>query len=82
MRRFFIQKSKYVKLSKEWLIRFGFENKDNFCFELNKHQIRLSVGNPYPYWIDSNYICNISYVHQLQNLFFALTGEELIIKII
>ena len=29
---------------------------------------------------DSTYLRDIKYVHQLQNLYFALTGEELTIK--
>jgi hypothetical protein len=63
----------YIPLTPEWLERMGFEfNADEgyFSYELpNKPQgiDRIKVGNGV-------------YVHQLQNLYFALTGEELTIK--
>jgi hypothetical protein len=41
---------------------------------LNKWQVR--TGD----WNTSMGLRNVKYVHQLQNLYFALTGEELEIK--
>lgn len=73
-----------IPLTKEWLLKFGFiANQYNDEFEL------------YPLMFDCEYTdhreWNISYdghplsteiqhVHQLQNLYFALTGEELTLK--
>lgn len=73
-----------IPLTEEWLVKFGFEpNIYNDEFEL------------YPLTFDCEYTdegsWNISYdsyplsteikhVHQLQNLYFALTGEELTLK--
>jgi len=68
---------KPIPLTEDWLLKFGFKY-DVFCWEFKGHQIRLIVAAPYPYWIDSSYICNVEYVHQLQNLYFALTQTELI----
>ena len=66
-----------IPLTEEWLLKFGIDNDkevDNF-----------------PVWVDNGF-CSIElygghetrhpckYVHQLQNLYFALTGEELTIK--
>jgi hypothetical protein len=77
-----------IPLKEEWLIKFGFENltmDKEFCdmeFEL-LHPLmsfhwdgRLSMGQ------NGNTIgLNvIKHIHQLQNLYFALTGEELTIK--
>ena len=68
-----------IPLNKEWLLKFGFE-KDN---ELNFVKFSFKVHfwsnyNSYMYgWIGGN--IEIKYVHQLQNLYFALTGEELTI---
>jgi hypothetical protein len=69
-----------IPLTGEWLLKFGFDehaigyyNKDFVIFlsyaNTGLHQYRLR---------DFNTI--IKYVHQLQNLYFALTGEELTIK--
>ena len=71
-----VSNPKPIPLTEEWLIKFGFEKQNAMFYEFNKHQIRL-IGDEVPYWIDSSYITNIKHVHQLQNLYFALTGEEL-----
>ena len=68
-----------VELTEELLLRLGFE-KDN---ELNFVKFSFKVHfwsryNSYMYgWIGGN--IELKYVHQLQNLYFALTGEELTI---
>jgi hypothetical protein len=67
-----------IPLTEEWLRRFGFANgeKENFDFTRNM-QLRI-LG----YEADYNglWIGEIEYVHQLQNLYFALTGAELQFK--
>lgn len=84
----FLQLLKYttpfepITLTEEWLLKFGFERKpwglikggllfrDNIknpCSELT-----LEVGN--------GFRVTVQYLHQLQNLYFALTGEELTFK--
>lgn len=66
-------------LTEEWLERFGFE------------KIQMSIPTAYKtkdgfrikkdqrgYWMQYKYgMTIIKHVHQLQNLYFALTGEEL-----
>ena len=72
-----------IHLTEELLLKFGFDEKqahdgifgfekDNFWY-INEHQIRFNHG-----WIILD--IKLKYVHQLQNLYFALTGEELTIK--
>jgi len=76
-----------IPLTEEWLLKFGFSKKDvagcdpyyfynNEFFEIgwrvDEHLDVSFSGNNY-----SNEFPHIKYVHQLQNLFFALTGEEL-----
>lgn len=74
-----------IPLTEEWLLKFGFITTqwDNF------NSYRLVIGdNDYAIVIYSNGKCEvgdiiitkINYVHQLQNLYFALTGEELTFK--
>jgi hypothetical protein len=68
-------------INEEWLVNFGFEyNNDVFWLRSGKNilfQFKLSGGFNF-HWKDYNQ--NIQYVHQLQNIYFALTGEELKLK--
>ena len=86
------EKSKFYKpipLTEEWLVKFGFIKKDNSSYwHPNKCWHRYVFGyNKFglPYLnlepeggIIPHATCN--YVHQLQNLYFALTNKELTIK--
>jgi hypothetical protein len=75
-----------ISLTGEWLERFGFEISgesyiiENFAIE------DIDNGDKwYLYMYDEENGCDvnigiINYVHQLQNLYFALTGEELDLK--
>lgn len=65
-----------IPLSEEWLIKFDW-NGYNYLHIGSYFNID-SVGHLY-YRSDYTGI-NIHYVHQLQNLYFALCGEELTIK--
>ena len=78
---------KPIPLTEEWLLKFGFGNgvvKGGFSFDKNKLSIHLkstSYPNGRTYfnsWCILEYA--IQYVHQLQNLYFALTNTELEIK--
>jgi hypothetical protein len=71
-----------IPLTEEWKLKFGFEKTewDNF------NSYRLIIGNndyTIVLYSDGNcevgdiITCKIEYVHQLQNLYFALKGEEL-----
>lgn len=80
-----------IPLTEQWLLKFGFE-KDNFCpDEYDRLYTMYSFGSfykkedyflPKPYYFADAFGDNfkLRYVHQLQNLYFALTGEELTIK--
>jgi hypothetical protein len=68
-----------IPLTEEWLVKFGFET---YKFDHKENQYRLKdrlvvVRNESFYDYGSS--VKVDYVHQLQNLFFALTGEELTI---
>ena len=86
--------TKPIPLTEQWLIDFGFvfvkdedeyifkgfsledRNTDSFLSVENKLKLKDSFGC----WYTGGYLNNIKHVHQLQNLYFALTNEELIIK--
>ena len=73
-----------IPLTSEWLVKFGFNN--------NQYGINLDAGMFYLDWKGSYLVLadadrtvrmkmeDIKYVHQLQNLYFALTQKELKIE--
>jgi hypothetical protein len=80
-----------IPLTKDWLIRFGWiYNNETKTFEKypngdpRLHLIYVPTNNS---WTMFNFVLKamiakrIWYVHQLQNIYFALIGEELTIKI-
>lgn len=82
---------KPISLTEEWLVNFGFDRSSvrgdkHFYKQVADRFLRLSIGDFWNVHIGQAEIkyyeipVNIKYVHQLQNLYFALTGEELTIK--
>lgn len=75
-----------IPLTEEWFLKFSFFNNDWFGYEHIKHrdfEIYNENEGVYRLSVNSNeYVIGkpIEFVHQLQNLCFALTGEELEIK--
>lgn len=69
-----------IPLTEEWLLKFGFEHRefsfDKGSFFLSKRRFK----NEYLYQAHTHRF-QVKYVHQLQNLYFALTSEELNIKV-
>jgi hypothetical protein len=67
-----------VPLTEEWLVKFGFlRSPENDCVFAN--------GVQAVFFDKTDSFCELKgaypkYVHQLQNLYFALTGEELTLK--
>lgn len=80
---------KPIPLTEEWLVKFRFETQypnatDNNWSNGNKYlSINSFGGKGFRLNILHNIYngIDIKYVHQLQNLYFALTGEELTIEI-
>lgn len=77
---------KPIPLTEEWLVKFDgkkilySEIKD---YSFGDYSVTI-IKDVFKFWvvdsIDSPLCIEIKYVHQLQNLYFALTGEELTIK--
>ena len=71
---------KPITLTEEWLLKFGFENQGRW-FAIMNYPIELYVSPDKMVYIgDELSIGYIEYVHQLQNLYFALTNEELTVN--
>lgn len=75
-----------IVITEEWLLKFGFKKP---AHSWNGDKFHLSEWDAYPLnWcvaMNKNgavLVEKLKYVHQLQNLYFALTGEELTIKTI
>ena len=73
-------KAEPIPLTEEWLVRAGFEKAIDSNLWVNDSYYQLTFNSQIgaslyedEYWIKSNII----YLHSLQNLYFALTGEEL-----
>jgi len=76
-----------IELTEEWLLIFGFERHelDNWFYlkiindwtrlniNINGSVCELSISN-------HGAVINVAYVHQLQNLYYALTQTELTLK--
>jgi len=83
------ERTKPILLTEEWLIKFGFKrhhadySNDVIYIKNVPNNIEFEWGI-YPNELGSGVqIKNrklLKYIHQLQNLYFALTGEELILN--
>jgi len=79
-----------IPITEEWLVKFGFEKVIIYSVV---EQIHYQNSNCWIYLIQNgfefelitkggrfNLFKTYKYVHELQNLYFAITGEELIFK--
>ena len=78
-----------ILLTEEWLLKFGFDFSVDTWYlkgvaiwetECCNAKGNEEIGFFYELRDVGMMDMNIKYVHQLQNLYFALTGQELIIK--
>jgi hypothetical protein len=83
----FIEKFEPIPLTEEWLLKFGFEATKEANY-INVDFSQYSIGD---FMVEDNGACYwdfetlgndlyIETVHQLQNLYHALTGNELTIS--
>ena len=69
-----------IPLTEEWLLKFGFEKNITTDLHPTFSYDILNVNDGIVYVLNYGFVNHIKYIHQLQNLYFALTGEELKIK--
>ena len=77
-----------IPITEEWLLKFGFTEYADYYIYLHDFQnqsiiVKFFAGS----WVfyqgflnDFNELTGVKYIHQLQNLYFALTGQQLEIK--
>jgi len=74
---------KPIPLTEEWLLKFGFkgDDKQDKYYDVNSAcYLHMDRGGDVVHLYDEdndNELADCKHVHQLQNLYFALTGEEL-----
>lgn len=77
---------KPIPLTEEWLLKFGFDESmnDKYKYYLKPTALFRGLGDCndrfYYFMSGQSKAIEIKHVHQLQNLYFALTGEELTLK--
>ena len=79
-----------IPLTEEWLLKLGFSatshlhnfyHEDNMYFQIMSTIRNTQTGERSGFYFDSDgFDLKLDHVHQLQNLYFALTGEELELK--
>ena len=76
-----------IPLTEEWLLKFGFVEKDtnydggHHYWQLQDGDVLLTTPFEDATSVDlDGFNITVEHVHTLQNLYFALTGEELTIK--
>lgn len=65
---------KPIPLTEEILLKCGFEKQGGFWFV--KGDIKIEITLSRGYFRYAGFV-RLKYLHQLQNLYFALTGQEL-----
>lgn len=74
-----------IPLTEDWLLQLGFSRSllpfSEGVYEgpIIDHRVEYNAGS-FMYCLWSQHLRNIDHVHQLQNLYHAITGEDLQIK--
>ena len=88
----FLESIKPIPLTEEWLVKFGFEwSVRHQAYKKARFVYVIDFYKEHPQYENSACFLNrehrsgdclvcLEYVHQLQNLYFALTGQELTLK--
>lgn len=70
-----------IPLTPEVLDKCGFFSHDKFTYHSkNTHNVitkNHNGGFAYWHWQEQGYLKDVHYLHELQNIFYALKGEEL-----
>jgi len=80
---------KFIPLTEEWLLNLGFEynnNYDNYVIRARDYYNSVGWNDEDCEWYYNNdssdagcyYVTSIKYVHELQNLYFAINQQELV----
>ncbi len=76
------EKFKPIPLTEEWLLKFGFVKKIDI-YEIENFRYTIQQVDNCDLWFfcdGESVLTSLQHVHQFQNLYFALTNNELTIK--
>lgn len=84
----FIEEAKPIPLNEEWLLKLGFVKEKGMLHGLDKFKLFLPcINKPILTYSqrsisvsNGSFSLEMKYVHQIQNLYYALTGEELTVN--
>ena len=81
------ERIKLINITEEMLFKFGFKKIDHHRFKIQPSQYdwfyTYSIhDNAFRFYVEDTILClnTIFYVHELQNLYFALVGKELVVS--
>jgi len=70
-----------IPLTEEWLLKFGgILDREDDSYVFKHFAVSVNEKSEAIMFFQDEEIAEFNYVHQLQNLYFALTGEELTFK--
>lgn len=70
-----------IELTEEILLKCGFDKQGFYFLNINSALMQMEISLSSKCFISSLLAIEIKYLHQLQNLYFALTNEELNIQL-
>lgn len=70
-----IDKIQLLPLTDEWIINFGLSKENGYPYKFHYGYLKMRNGSFFYYYF--NIEIELQFVHQLQNLYFCLTGKEL-----
>ena len=78
-------KFKGIPITEQWLLKFGIDTEYEISIKARRKKIAFTWGSRIVrtgerFGWSCNKYPHIKHVHQLQNLYFALSGKELTIK--
>lgn len=66
-----------IPITEKWLLKFGFEKGEFLKNCWDNDELSISLENGVVVFGLMNSVVEMRYVHQLQNLYYCLTGKEL-----
>ena len=70
-----------IPLTEEILLKCGFKKVNKIFYRKGALTIEIQSFGHFRISLDKKMLCNVKHLHQLQNLYFALTNEELKIEL-
>lgn len=72
-----------IPLNEEWLVKFGFQRSSKTKYHIKGMTLVFHINSNqwiFGYTHELSRLKKVHYVHQIQNIYHALTGGELTIK--